>query len=53
MYGDICKGGGRRGMLTSMEGGVRRKQTYEVELRRAIRKTGVGRGGRHAHYEIT
>ena len=31
-------------MLTSMEGGVRRKQTYEVELRRAIRKTGVGRG---------
>ena len=42
-------------MLTSMEGGVRRKQTYEVELRRAIRKMGVGRGGRHAqaHYEIT
>ena len=34
-------------------GWVRRKQTYEVELRRAIRKTGVGRGGRHAHYEIT
>ena len=25
---------------------MRRKQTYEVELRRAIRKTGVGRGGR-------
>ena len=25
--------------------GVRRKQTYEVELRRAIRKTGVRRGG--------
>ena len=25
-------------------GGVRRKQTYEVELRRAIRKMGVGRG---------
>ena len=43
-------------MLTSIEGrGVRRKQTYEVELGRAIRKTGVGRGGRHAqaHYEIT
>ena len=27
MCGDICKGGGRRGMLTSMEGGgVRKKQ---------------------------
>ena len=26
-------------------GGVRRKQTYEVELGRVIRKTGVGRGG--------
>ncbi len=43
-------------MLTSIEGrGSRRKQTCEVELGRAIRKTRVGRGGagRHAHYEIT
>ena len=31
-------------MPTSIECGVRRKQTYE--LRRVIRKTGVGREGR-------
>ena len=45
------QGGREKRDANFYRGGVRGKQTYE--LRRAIRKTGVGRGGRHAHYEIT
>ena len=32
---------------------MRRKQTYEVDLRRAIRKTGVGRGEEGAGRQLT